>query len=98
MKVSAITTLLTIAGAALARDYALSCARQMLSGANDDDTALAYFRGLYTKICIEMAHCEHSATPMLGGLGAMVNGGCVNCPDGLRSDLVGDCVLAPINR
>ncbi|KAG6008131.1 hypothetical protein E4U43_000214 [Claviceps pusilla] len=98
MKVSVITTLLTIAGAALAKDYALTCARGMWSGPNDDDSALAYFRGLYTYICINAAHCEHSAPPILGALGAMVNGGCVNCPDDLNPNLVGDCTLAPVHR
>ncbi|KAG5979916.1 hypothetical protein E4U55_004639 [Claviceps digitariae] len=100
MKFSAFTTMFMVAGTAMAAgnsEYTLTCSRAMNSGPNDDQSALAYFTKLYTMICIQVAHCEHSVAPLLGALGSVVSGGCIGCAPGLRTDLFGDCLLASVS-
>ncbi|KAG6022588.1 hypothetical protein E4U19_006456 [Claviceps sp. Clav32 group G5] len=100
MKLSAAITFLVAALPAVLAvgtvDYTFTCARVMYSSGGNDDDTLAYFTKLYTDTCINYFNCEHSATPMLGAAGALVNGGCVHCQVGLGPNAFGDCLLAPI--
>ncbi|KAG6288959.1 hypothetical protein E4U09_005251 [Claviceps aff. purpurea] len=100
MKLSVVTTFLVAALPTVLAvgtvDYTLTCARVMYSSGGNDDDALAYFTKLYTDTCIKYFNCEHSAPPLLGAAGALVNGGCVHCQVGLGPNAFGDCLLAPI--
>lgn len=94
MKLSATAIFLVAISPAMAFDYTLTCARDMYIGPNPQD----YWNKLYTRICIEVAHCAHSVQPILGSKGALVNGGCTSCPDHLNPNQMGDCLLAKIKK
>ncbi|KAG5939925.1 hypothetical protein E4U53_007709 [Claviceps sorghi] len=96
MKFSTLTTLLMAVGPALTADYTLTCSRGMYVGPEED--AQAYFEGAYQAICIKILNCTASATPALGSLGSLVNGGCVSCPDNITANAVGDCLVSVIKN
>lgn len=94
MKFSVTAIFLAAISPAMAFDYTLSCARDLDVSPNPQK----YFNELYTKICIQYAGCDHSVQPILGSRGALVNGGCVGCPDHLKPGLFGGCTLGKIKE